>query len=67
MERAGDQLTNASVRLSAFDPQVALKRGWTITRTAEGNLVRSPSDVALDTDLITRTAEGTITSRVTET
>lgn len=64
IERADNQLANASVRLSALDPDAALRRGWTITRTADGQLVRSSEDVDVDSELVTRTANGTISSRV---
>ncbi len=66
LERAQNQLDTASIRLSALDPEAALRRGWTITRTSDGDLVRSSADVDIDTELTTRTANGTITSRVVE-
>ncbi len=64
LERAEAGLTTASARLAALDPAVALARGWTITRTEDGTLVRSVSDVADGTVLRTTTMDGMIASRV---
>lgn len=50
----------------AVDPVVMLARGWTITRTADGALVRTPDSVQ-DGDVIsTQFAAGHVTSRVTD-
>lgn len=62
--RAGDQLTVLAARSAANDPHAALRRGWSITRTVEGPLVRSVGDVDVGTELVTTTADGTIRSRV---
>ncbi len=66
LARADAELTTASARLTALDPAAALRRGWTITRTAEGDLVRSVTDVTDGTVLRTTTMDGMITSRVEE-
>ena len=52
-------------RLSAVDPAQALRRGWSITTTANGRLIRSVDDIAINDDLITRVADGTVHSTVT--
>jgi exodeoxyribonuclease VII large subunit len=79
LDRAGTRLGRAADRclvvaerdldrrdtvVRAHDPQLALDRGWSITTTADGRLVRSPSDVAPGDALITRVAGGRITSTV---
>lgn len=66
IERSDAELTTASARLAALDPAVALRRGWTITRTEAGELVRSVTDVTDGTMLRTTTMDGMITSRVVE-
>jgi exodeoxyribonuclease VII large subunit len=51
-------------RVRAVDPASALARGWTLTRRADGSLVRSARQLA-DGELIATTfADGTVASRV---
>jgi exodeoxyribonuclease VII large subunit len=53
---------HAQVR--ALDPARALARGWSITRTVDGELVRSPQQVTEGQDLETTVAGGTLRSTV---
>ncbi len=46
------------------DPARTLARGWSLTRTADGRLVRSPDDVTAGDHLHTRVADGEIRSTV---
>jgi exodeoxyribonuclease VII large subunit len=55
-----DQL-EARVRL--LDPVHTLARGWSLTRTADGRLIRSVSDIAAGALLVTTFADGAIASR----
>jgi exonuclease VII large subunit len=48
----------------AHDPARLLARGWTITRTGTGRLVKAPADVAAGEELRTTTAGGDLTSVV---
>ncbi len=64
-ERANHRLAVASARLSALDPATALRRGWSITHTADGELVRSADQVSAGTRLRTTTLDGGIDSTVT--
>ncbi len=64
IEVAGHRLTAGTARLDAVDPKRALQRGWTITHTEDGALLRSASQVTAGTELRTTTMDGTITSRV---
>ena len=64
LERGQANLTTAAARLSAVDPALALARGWSITRTEDGRLVRSVADVTAGTVLRTTTMDGMIDSRV---
>jgi exodeoxyribonuclease VII large subunit len=54
--------TERAVR--ALDPRRVLERGYTITRTADGRVVRTPSDTAVGDEIVTELAQGRITSRV---
>jgi exodeoxyribonuclease VII large subunit len=66
VERAGAALEQADLRLRALDPITLLARGWSITHTAEGALVRDPATVALGTTLVTTVASGRLTSTVSD-
>ncbi|MBA2336152.1 MAG: exodeoxyribonuclease VII large subunit [Acidimicrobiia bacterium] len=46
------------------DPDRILARGWSVTRTASGTLVRSPAEVAAGDRLVTTTAGGDVDSVV---
>jgi len=59
-------LDGLDVQVRAFDPARAIARGWSITHTRAGTLVRSPDDVAVGDDLVTTVAGGTVTSTVRE-
>ena len=49
----------------AFDPARALARGWSITREADGGLVRDPAEVAEGAEVVTTLAAGELRSTVT--
>jgi exodeoxyribonuclease VII large subunit len=49
------------------DPSRLMRRGWSITRTATGSVVRDPADVVVGDRLVTAVAAGTIASEVTAT
>ena len=59
--RTIDQI-EARVRL--LDPVHTLARGWSLTRTADGRIVRDPSDIAIGDAIVTTLANGTLTSTV---
>jgi len=58
------RLDGLDVQVRAFDPSRALARGWSITRTGAGSLVRSPADAAPGDPLVTTVAGGTVHSTV---
>jgi exodeoxyribonuclease VII large subunit len=64
LERADHHLDATERHLGALDPARVLARGWSITRTAQGDLVRSVSDAPAGSRLLTRVADGTISSTV---
>lgn len=55
-----------AARLRLLDPVHTLARGWSITRTADGRVVRNAADLAPDAVIHTTFAEGTARSRVEE-
>jgi len=64
----------AAARLDSFDTHVrlldpvhTLARGWSITRTASGQVVRSVADAAPGTELVTTVADGSVHSTVVPT
>ena len=64
LDRAEARLTQTAARVSAYDPARTLARGWSITRTGSGDLVRSPADAPAGTVLRTTLADGEVTSTV---
>lgn len=55
-------LDGVAARVRAHDPQLALARGWSITTTDTGRLVRTTADAPAGTTLVTRVADGTVVS-----
>jgi exodeoxyribonuclease VII large subunit len=66
LEAAGAALAQRGARVAALDPARLQALGWSITRTADGRLVRAPADVAVGAVLHTTTAGGALVSRVEE-
>jgi exonuclease VII large subunit len=52
--------------LAAYDYQRQLERGYSVTRTAEGAVVRSVAAVAPGDSLVTQVADGAMTSVVSD-
>jgi exodeoxyribonuclease VII large subunit len=50
--------------LTAYDVERQLERGYTLTLTAGGELVKSAADVPVGSEVVTRFADGTTRSRV---
>jgi exodeoxyribonuclease VII large subunit len=53
-----------ALRTDSVDPVRALARGWSITRTISGAIVRHTDDVAPGDTLVTTLSDGTVTSTV---
>jgi len=51
-------------RLSGRDPVVLMRRGWSITYAADGRVLTSTKQAMIGTELVTRLADGTVTSTV---
>jgi len=65
LHRAALRLDTAAARIDAADPRRTLARGWSITRTASGTVVRRSADLAPGDQLVTTFADGTAHSHVT--
>ncbi len=64
LQRSSDRLDVLAARVSSLDPAVQLARGWSITRDADGSVVRSTGDVTAGATITTSIADGSITSTV---
>lgn len=58
------QIDGLDLQVRAYDPERTLARGWSITRAADGRLVRSPADVTAGDQLVTTLSGGPVTSTV---
>lgn len=63
--RAGERLDHRAARAAAADPRRLLARGWSITRSESGELVRSVGDASAGTVVVTTVADGDLRSTVT--
>lgn len=64
VDRRRHALDAIEQRLVALDPMRVLKRGYSVTRRADGRIVRAPAEVREGDRLTTRLAEGEIESVV---
>jgi exodeoxyribonuclease VII large subunit len=64
LARSSESLGAASARLESLSPLNVLTRGYSLTRKANGELIRSATDVQPGDVLVTRLAQGEIRSRV---
>lgn len=67
LARATQELESVSARLESLSPLQVLARGYSLTHTLDGALVRDPSGLRPGDVLLTRVADGTVRSLVTET
>ena len=65
--RLRQHLLSASSRLDAMNPTAVLTRGYSITRTASGQVIRRIADITAGDEAHTVLADGKIISTVTET
>lgn len=65
--RAAQEMESISARLESLSPLQVLARGYSLTHTPDGTLVRDPAGLRPGDVLLTRVAAGTIRSLVTET
>ena len=58
------ELENVATRVRLLDPRNVLARGWSITRTATGRVVRSVNEVVAGDVIVTVVADGTVVSTI---
>jgi exodeoxyribonuclease VII large subunit len=66
VSRAELRLARSEGIVRALDPRRVLERGYSITRDADGRVVRQAADVAVGAQIQTELAEGRVVSRVEE-
>lgn len=66
LDASGRTLDLASTRLEVLDPRLVLERGYSITRSESGTVVRSREDVQAGEIIETQVASGRFASRVTD-
>ncbi len=64
LRRRADRVASLSTHLEALSPQRTLERGYTVTRLAKGAVIRSAKDVREPDRIVTRFADGEVTSVV---
>ena len=64
LTREQQKLAVHTATLRGLDPVVTMARGWSVTRAADGTIIRSTNDVKSGDTLTTLVADGTITSTV---
>jgi exodeoxyribonuclease VII large subunit len=64
VHRCVAELGRLQASLAGLDPTAVLARGYSITRTAEGKVVRDASGVREGDDIFTTLAQGSLQSRV---
>lgn len=64
LDREEARLAAAEALVGAADPGRILARGFSITRTGDGSLIREVGDVARGAELVTILADGSVRSRV---
>jgi exodeoxyribonuclease VII large subunit len=64
LREASSHVDVLAARVDAADPMRLLARGWSLTRTADGELVRSVADVHAGSVLVTTVADGEVRSTV---
>jgi exodeoxyribonuclease VII large subunit len=64
--RQGERVQSWRRLLAAYDVDRQLERGYTLTLTPDGQLVRSADGIEVGQEIVTRFADGTARSRVEE-
>ncbi|NNF56344.1 MAG: exodeoxyribonuclease VII large subunit [Acidimicrobiales bacterium] len=62
---AAHELEMKDLRQKALDPALVMARGWSITRTSDGELVRSVAQVSDGEQLLTQLLDGHLASTIT--
>jgi exodeoxyribonuclease VII large subunit len=60
------ELDNVATRVRLLDPKNVLARGWSITRTSSGRIVRSVNDVTTGESVVTVVSDGSLVGTITD-
>ena len=63
-EHSQQELQQRSAQLRAMNPLAVLQRGYSVTRMADGTIVRKRDDVSAGDTITTQVSDGTIKSEV---
>lgn len=63
---AENRLSEKQKRLDALSPERLLERGYSVSRTADGRLIRSVADVQVGDIIHTQVRDGIVQSRIEE-
>ena len=66
VEVESQRIDGLAATVRAHDPAVALARGWSITRTHDGRVLRSIADAAPGDEIVTVLADGSVRSTITD-
>jgi exodeoxyribonuclease VII large subunit len=64
LRNAERELDAVAAQVRAFDPARIVERGWSLTRRADGTVVRSVAELDTGDELVTRLADGEVRSTV---
>ncbi len=64
LKQKSSQVGTLKKQIQSLDPKKFLKRGWSITKTVDGKLVKDSKDVKVGAELVTQVSKGTIHSKV---
>jgi exodeoxyribonuclease VII large subunit len=67
LARESERVRSWQRLLTAYDVERQLERGYSLTMTADGRLVRSTDEVGVGDDIVTRLADGSLHSRIATT
>lgn len=59
-------LALADAKLTAMDPLAILERGYTVTETINGRIIKNSTDVTKGQMVVTRFRDGQVTSQIEE-
>jgi exodeoxyribonuclease VII large subunit len=65
LERLQSRLTRAEAHISSLNPQLMLERGYSITQTADGSIVRDADVLAVGEEIGVKFARGSVQTAVT--
>ncbi|MEU4270089.1 exodeoxyribonuclease VII large subunit [Streptomyces sp. NPDC026092] len=63
LDRADSELSHTRARVRALSPAATMERGYAVLQRADGSVVRSPEEVAVDEELRARVSAGEFTVR----